>query len=213
MAQGSRISGTAVATATIGGVLIYAALRNVTPLQALRDILSGNVAAVPEGKGLAEIPIAGAAGGIADAAAGSITGGSAIVTAARKYIGVPYRWGGSTPSSGFDCSGLVTYVLHHDLGINLPSNTHTTSGQFLTWSGATTVSAGSRAPGDLVCWGGHIAIYSGGDKMIEAPSAGKNVRETALRTGGAIFRRVNGLAGKGVGQVSSSGGGGGGSSW
>lgn len=186
-AQGGGISGTAVAAATAGGVLIYASLRNVTPLHALRDVLSGNPPAVQQQTaGMAAISIAEAAAGAVQAAG---SGGGSIVTAARKYIGVPYRWGGASPS-GFDCSGLVTWVLHHDLGIDLPSNTHTVTGQFLLWGGAVTVPAASRQPGDLVCWSSHIAIYSGGSQMIEAPGAGKLVRETKLRTAGATFRRV-----------------------
>jgi cell wall-associated NlpC family hydrolase len=182
--SGGNISGVAVASATVGAVLIYAALRNVSPAQALKDILSGDLPQV--------VSTAGTRTGGATAA-GTTGGGSAqgsqIVSAARKYIGTPYRWGGASPG-GFDCSGLVTYVLHHDLGLTLPNNQHTVTGTFLVWRGAVTVPASQKQPGDLVCWAGHIAIYSGNNRMIEAPHAGAKVRETTLRSAGATFRRV-----------------------
>lgn len=188
MAQDKQISGTAVAAASAGGVLIYAALRNVTPLQALKDVLSGKPLAVPSTAGTKISDVVAGQAAQVQAATGGL--GSKIVTAARQYIGVPYRWGGATPA-GFDCSGLVTYVLHHDLGLVLPSNAHTVTMGFLYWRGATTIPASQRQPGDLVCWTGHIAIYSGNGKMIEAPHAGAKVRETNLRSAGAVFRRVN----------------------
>jgi cell wall-associated NlpC family hydrolase len=75
--------------------------------------------------------------------------------------------GGATPA-GWDCSGFVTYLLHHDLGLNLPSNSHTTSQQFLVWSGATTVPREQCQAGDLICWITHIAIATGPDTGIGA---------------------------------------------
>ena len=181
MAQsGGSISGVAVASATVGGLLIYAALRDVTPVQALRDVLSGKP------PGIANAGIKASASSAASSAAG---GHPEIASAARKYLGRPYRWGAAGPDS-FDCSGLVTYVLAHDLGLtNLPSRTHTVTGQFLVWRGAVTV-AGTPVAGDLICWAGHIAIASGDGMMIEAPGAGKTVREVKIRTTGATIRRV-----------------------
>ena len=187
MAQsGSKISGVAVASAAAGGLLIYAALRDVTPVQALRDVASGK----PSGVTNAGRPIAGqtsAAGTDAPATGG---GHPEIATAARKYLGIMYKWGGASPTAGFDCSGLVTWVLVHDIGLtNLPSSAHTTTLPFLVWRGAVTVS-GTPLPGDLICWTGHIAIASGSGRMIEAPGAGKRVREVPIRTAGATIRRV-----------------------
>jgi peptidoglycan DL-endopeptidase CwlO len=181
-----QVSGVAVAAAAAGGVLAYAGLRDVTPLQALRDITSGSAPPPVRSGGIRrETPSAGAW-------SPSMAGlGGRIVNAARNYLGTPYRWGGAQPG-GFDCSGLVTWVLHHDLGLSLPSNSHTVTGQFLIWSGAATVPPGSIQPGDLICWAGHIAIYSGSGHMIEAPHAGARVRETKARTAGATIRRVKG---------------------
>lgn len=90
-----------------------------------------------------------------------------IAAQAQRYTGVPYRWGGADPS-GWDCSGFVTYVLHHDLGLDLPDNQHTVSQSFLTWSGATTVAREQCQAGDLICWITHIAIATGPDTGIGA---------------------------------------------
>lgn len=180
------ISGPAIGLATAGGLLLYAGLRDVSPVQAIRDVLSGR----PPGVKATPYVASGASAGTGSATAGTSGGGHAqIYAAARRYLGVPYRWGGATPD-GFDCSGLVTYVLVHDLGLHtLPSPSHTVTGQFLVWRGAVTVSGRPQA-GDLVCWLGHIAIASGTGMMIEAPGAGKRVREVKLRSAGATIRRV-----------------------
>lgn len=89
------------------------------------------------------------------------------VSIASQYLGVPYVWGGASPS-GFDCSGLVLYV-YAQLGIYLP---HSAAAQF--YSG-TPVSDAELAPGDLVFFGSpisHVGIYAGGGSMIHAPFEG-----------------------------------------
>ncbi|MDQ0092192.1 C40 family peptidase [Paeniglutamicibacter psychrophenolicus] len=87
---------------------------------------------------------------------------SGIAATAAKYVGVPYVWGGSTPS-GWDCSGFVKYV-YAQHGINIARGTSAIrgSGQFVRTS--------SPKPGDLVFQngGGHVGIYLGGGKMIGA---------------------------------------------
>ena len=87
---------------------------------------------------------------------------SGIAATAAKYVGVPYVWGGNTPS-GWDCSGFVKYV-YAKHGINIARGTSAirASGQFVRTS--------SPKPGDLVFQngGGHVGIYLGGGKMIGA---------------------------------------------
>jgi cell wall-associated NlpC family hydrolase len=87
---------------------------------------------------------------------------------ALHYLGVPYVWGGASPS-GFDCSGLVMYV-YARLGISLP---HYTVAQ---WNATEPIS--SPAPGDLVFFNGlgHVGIYIGGGKFVDAPHTGSVVR-------------------------------------
>jgi peptidoglycan DL-endopeptidase CwlO len=87
---------------------------------------------------------------------------------ALQYLGVPYVWGGASPS-GFDCSGLVMYV-YAQLGISLP---HYTVAQ---WDATEPIS--SPAPGDLVFFNGlgHVGIYIGGGRFVDAPHTGSVVR-------------------------------------
>ena len=103
---------------------------------------------------------------------------------ALQYLGVPYVWGGASPS-GFDCSGLVMYV-YAQLGISLP---HYTVAQ---WNATEPIS--SPAPGDLVFFNGlgHVGIYIGGGRFVNAPHTGSVVRIDSLSSFGGYdgARRV-----------------------
>ena len=100
------------------------------------------------------------------------TTGADIVADARKYLGVPYVFGGTT-SAGLDCSGLVQRV-YGDMGISLP---RLVSGQ--STIGQSVPSLADAQPGDpIVCNGGeHIVIYAGNGKIIQAPKPGGSVEE------------------------------------
>ncbi len=101
--------------------------------------------------------------------------GRRVVAYARHFLGVPYSWGGSSPSTGFDCSGLVRFVYGH-FGIALP---HSSFGD--VWRGRQVPRRWLR-PGDLVFFAGasHVGIYVGGDRFIEAPHSGSVVRITTM---------------------------------
>ncbi|MFC5930091.1 C40 family peptidase [Cryobacterium melibiosiphilum] len=100
---------------------------------------------------------------------GSVTG-TDVATAAQKYLGVPYVFGG-TDSTGMDCSGLVQTV-YADLGIEVP---RLVSGQMTI--GTEVGSLAEAQPGDLIVTGGgaHILIYAGNNKVIHAPYPGRDV--------------------------------------
>jgi cell wall-associated NlpC family hydrolase len=111
----------------------------------------------------------GAAVGTATANPGGATGGD-VVAAAKKYLGVPYVFGGED-GSGMDCSGLVQRV-YADLGIEVP---RLVSGQMKI--GTEVGSLAEARPGDLIVTGGgeHILIYAGNNTVIHAPYEGRTV--------------------------------------
>jgi cell wall-associated NlpC family hydrolase len=101
----------------------------------------------------------------------------AAVAEARKYFGTPYQWGGSSPKTGFDCSGLVQWA-YAKAGIQIPR----TSEQQILAANGTPVDRAHLRPGDLVFFrdaGGdvhHVGMSLGGDKFINAPHTGARVR-------------------------------------
>ena len=100
--------------------------------------------------------------------------GQRAVRIAAAELGVPYRYGGSSPS-GFDCSGLVAYV-YERLGIRLP---HNAAAQY---SYGRAVDRGHLRPGDLVFFHGlgHVGLYIGHGRMIHAPQSGERVSIQSL---------------------------------
>jgi cell wall-associated NlpC family hydrolase len=102
---------------------------------------------------------------------------NAVVSIAFKYLGVPYKWAGAAPASGFDCSGLVQYV-YAQLGISLP---HNAAAQFDS-PNTVSVPENQLQPGDLVFFDGldHVGIYIGGGDFIDAPHTGAFVRIDSL---------------------------------
>jgi cell wall-associated NlpC family hydrolase len=105
-----------------------------------------------------------------------------VVPTAEQYIGVPYRYGGTSPQSGFDCSGFVQYVYGLQ-GVNLPR----TSRQMASVGISVEPSTRSLAVGDLMLFeqGGrisHVAIYAGNHRFIHSSSSGHGVRYDNLDT-------------------------------
>ncbi|MBN3851564.1 peptidoglycan endopeptidase [Paraburkholderia sp. Ac-20342] len=95
---------------------------------------------------------------------------------AMSLVGVPYRWGGNTPDSGFDCSGLVRYVVLRAASVNLPRTTAEMS------SRGESIEPDEIAPGDLIFFNttgrahSHVGIYVGKLRFVNAPSTGGTVR-------------------------------------
>lgn len=97
-----------------------------------------------------------------------------VVGIAMRYLGVPYRWGGASPS-GFDCSGLIMYA-YAQIGVSLPHNAA------MQYGYGSAVSRSDLAPGDLVFFNGlgHAGIYIGGGQFIHAPHTGDVVKISSL---------------------------------
>lgn len=87
--------------------------------------------------------------------------GGSVMSIARSQIGADYRWGAKSPGKAFDCSGFTSYV-YEKAGITLP---HSSSAQA---RGGKRISKSQAQPGDLVVWPGHVGIYAGGNKVIDA---------------------------------------------
>ena len=98
-----------------------------------------------------------------------------VVGIAMQYLGIPYKWGGSSPSTGFDCSGFVMFV-YAQVGVSLPHNAAAQYGY------GTPVSKSELQPGDLVFFNGlgHNGIYVGGGNFIHSPHTGDVVKISSL---------------------------------
>lgn len=104
-----------------------------------------------------------------------------VIGTAEEYIGVPYRWGGTSPESGFDCSGYVRYVYGHQ-GVRLPRTSREQAGA----GQGITARLSSLRQGDLMLFAeprrpiSHVAIYAGNGRIIHSSSSGGGVRYDAL---------------------------------
>jgi cell wall-associated NlpC family hydrolase len=118
------------------------------------------------------------------AAAEPVPFGHRIVTYARHFLGIRYSWGGVSPSTGFDCSGLVRFVYGH-FGVVLP---HSSFGDLTL---GRRVSRHALKPGDLVFFAGasHVGIYVGSGRFIDAPHTGAVVRISTMRKYGYYAAR------------------------
>ena len=106
---------------------------------------------------------------------------SDIAIHAMGLVGTPYRYGGNTPETGFDCSGLIGYVYKHRAGVAPPRTVAQLAGF------GQPVSAGDLRTGDLVIFGEgrpfHAGIYVGEGRFVHAPSTGGTVRLDRLNNG------------------------------
>jgi len=123
----------------------------------------------------------------ADAAVSAAASYQAVRVAAAQQ-GVPYVYGGASPSTGFDCSGLTQYAFSK-VGKSLP---RTAQAQY---DAAWKISSTYARPGDLVFFGGsrsiyHVGLYAGGGYIWHAPRPGKVVSKVKLWTTAVTFARV-----------------------
>jgi cell wall-associated NlpC family hydrolase len=154
--------------------------------QAILDKLDTKVKALIEQQQAAARRAADALARATGAKIGNIPGTAvqlAVVRETMKYLGVPYVWGGASPSQGFDCSGLVLYV-YAKFGVNFPH------GATMQAHMGTPVPFSQLEPADLVFFGDpsfyhHVGIYIGKGLFIEAPHTGDVVKISKLAGRGA----------------------------
>jgi cell wall-associated NlpC family hydrolase len=101
--------------------------------------------------------------------------GQRVAKIALQAVGVPYRWGGASPASGFDCSGLV-YWAYGRLGVELPHSS------YALYDLGRRVSRSRMKPGDLLFFSGlgHVGLYLGRGRMVHAPQSGRVVEIVSL---------------------------------
>ena len=99
-----------------------------------------------------------------------------LLMSAMGLIGISYRWGGTKPSTGLDCSGFIQYVFRQAWGVNLPRTSSEMAKVGIP------VKRSDLQPGDLVFFArygrrvGHVGMYIGNDKFIHSPSTGKKIQ-------------------------------------
>lgn len=172
--QGDPSSGGYDASQALTGYLVNQSTgHGGDPTQELLGLLQANQATldVPTARGSKSIPVQRTTDIPPDA------GEASIVKTAKDYLGVKYKWGGTDPKSGFDCSGFVQYVQRLQ-GVTVPRTTY----QQLKAGKA--VSKDQLQPGDAVFFhdGSHEGMYIGNGKFIQAPHTGDVVKISDLNT-------------------------------
>ena len=112
--------------------------------------------------------------------------GSSVVSYATQFVGNPYVWGGTSLTSGADCSGFVQSV-YANFGVSLPRTSYEQQ------NAGTEVSYADAQPGDLICYGGHVAIYMGNGQIVHASNSRVGIKisdNAAYRTITCVRRLV-----------------------
>lgn len=111
---------------------------------------------------------------------GSYSGtGSSVVDYATQFVGNPYVWGGTSLTNGADCSGF-TQAVYNSFGVSIPRTSYEQQ------NAGREVSYSEAQPGDLICYGGHVAIYMGGGKIVHA----SNSRDGIKISNDATYRTI-----------------------
>lgn len=105
--------------------------------------------------------------------------GSSVVDYATQFVGNPYVWGGTSLTNGADCSGFVQSV-YNKFGVSLPRTSYEQQ------NAGREVSYSEAQPGDLICYGGHVAIYMGNGKIVHA----SNSRDGIKVSDNAAYRTI-----------------------
>jgi cell wall-associated NlpC family hydrolase len=156
-----RLIGALVAFAVLGAAALGVAPSALAPVSFERV----DAAQSPEGRLLASAPRAARTPPLGELAA----------FFAVERVGVRYRYGGETPETGFDCSGLVRWS-YARVGVDVPHNSHALYGV------GRKVRRAALRPGDVLFFEGlgHVGLYLGGGRMVHAPQTGKHVEVVEL---------------------------------
>ena len=112
--------------------------------------------------------------------------GSSVVSYATQFVGNPYVWGGTSLTNGADCSGFVQSV-YANFGVSLPRTSYEQQ------NAGYEVSYADAQPGDLICYGGHVAIYMGNGQIVHASNSRDGIKisnNAAYRTITSVRRLV-----------------------
>jgi cell wall-associated NlpC family hydrolase len=176
----ARSKADAAASATLAALLPHLAANDTIPLMDRSAMFAGDLSRL-----LANYDASSGANGVVVGGAADNGKVQSLLRRAMTLLGTPYRWGGTSPDSGFDCSGLVGYVFKTALGIDLPrvsrEMAHDGEAELINDRNA-------LAAGDLVFFGrkgrvDHVGIYVGEGRFLHAPSTGKDVRVDSLVSG------------------------------
>lgn len=173
-----RSKADAAATATLAALLPHLAANDTIPLLDRSAMFAGDLSRLLANYDASQ-------GVVAGTQASSDGKVQSLLRRAMTLLGTPYRWGGSSPDAGFDCSGLVSYVFRTALGIELPR----VSREMARDASAELINdRASLSAGDLVFFGrkgrvDHVGIYVGEGRFLHAPSTGKDVRTDTLLSG------------------------------
>ncbi|WP_083468449.1 C40 family peptidase [Stenotrophomonas pictorum] len=177
-----RSKADAAATATLAALLPHLAANDTIPLMDRSAMFAGDLSRL-----LSTYDASKSVATATDAALARDEDGKvqSILRRAMTLLGTPYRWGGTSPDAGFDCSGLVGYVFRTALGIELPRVSREMASQA---SSEMIKDRAALVAGDLVFFGrkgriDHVGIYVGEGRFLHAPSTGKDVRTDSLLTG------------------------------
>jgi cell wall-associated NlpC family hydrolase len=173
-----RDKATQAAAATLTALLPRLAASDTVPVMDRSAMLAGDLSRL-----LSNYNLTGAAAAAGDQ--NDIGKVQSVLQRALTLLGTPYRWGGTDPDSGLDCSGLVGYVFRTALGVDLP---RVSRDMAANGDGELIKTRDELRQGDLVFFGArgrvnHVGIYVGEGRFLHSPSTGKDVRVDTLASG------------------------------